>query len=111
MCTLDEIKRELASKNNVELIQSLVDLNKRERASSADILLHLIEVEQRKLHLEYGHSSLFSYACKELHYSEPAAHRRTSSARCIERIPELYPMLLAGEVSLTILPANQNPRF
>ena len=80
MCTLDEIKKELASKNNVELIQSLVDLNKRERASSADILLHLIEVEQRKLHLEYGYSSLFSYACKELHYSEPAAHRPSSQS-------------------------------
>ena len=111
MCTLDEVRKAIAGKDDKELVKSLVELNKRERATSADILLHLIEVEQRKLHLEYGHSSLFSYACKELHYSEPAAHRRTSSARCIERIPELYPMLLAGEVSLTILPANQNPRF
>ena len=88
MCTLDEIKKELASKNNVELIQSLVDLNKRERASSADILLHLIEVEQRKLHLEYGYSSLFSYACKELHYSAPAAppHQLSTLYRAYSRV-------------------------
>ena len=103
MCTLDEVRKAIAGKDDKELVKSLVELNKRERATSADILLHLIEVEQRKLHLEYGYSSLFSYACKELHYSEPAAHRRTSSARCIERIPELYPMLLAGEVSLTTI--------
>ena len=103
MNSLDEVRKAIASKDDRELIKSLVDLNKQERATSTDILLHLIEVEQRKLHLELGHSSLFSYACKELCYSEPAAHRRISSARCINRIPELYPMLLVGEVSLTTI--------
>ena len=103
MNSLDQVRKAIASKDDKELIKSLVDLNERERATSADILLHLIEVEQRKLHLELGYSSLFSYACKALHYSEPAAHRRIGSARCINRIPELYPMLLAGEVSLTTI--------
>ena len=103
MNTLDRVRRAIASKDDKELIKSLVDLNKQERATSADILLHLIEVEQHKLHLELGYSSLFSYACKELCYSEPAAHRRISSARCVNRIPELYPTLLAGEVSLTTI--------
>ena len=80
MCTLDEIKKELASKNNVELIQSLVGLSERERTTSADILLHLIEVEQRKLHLEYGYSSLFSTPVRnyiipnQQHTAAPAQH-------------------------------------
>ena len=84
MCTLDEIKKEPASKNNVELIQSLVDLSERERTTSADILLHLIEVEQRKLHLEYGYSSLFSTPVRnyiipnQQHTAAPAQHAALS---------------------------------
>ena len=80
MCTLDEVRKAIAGKDDKELVKSLVELNKCERTTSADILLHLIEVEPRKLHLEYGYSSLFSYACKELHYSEPAAHRPSSQS-------------------------------
>ena len=84
MCTLDEVRKAIAGKDDKELVKSLVELNKCERTTSADILLHLIEVEQRKLHLEYGYSSLFSTPVRnyiipnQQHTAAPAQHAALS---------------------------------
>ncbi|MDC0359020.1 HNH endonuclease [Oligoflexia bacterium] len=90
--------------SDANLIQNLEVLVKKENELVADILLHLMEVDKRESYLALGYGSLFSYCVQgPLSYSEPAANRRISSARVLNRFPELYDLLLKQEVSLTTL--------
>ncbi len=60
-----------------------------ERHSMAELLGLLIEVERRGLHLALGHSSLFAYCVRTLHFSEQAAYSRITAARASRRFPGL----------------------
>jgi hypothetical protein len=93
----------LSSLNDNELLGRLLDLRRRERDTTLEILMHLNEVERRKLHLAHGYSSMFVYCTSGLGYSEPAAFRRISTARCIARFPEIYALLEANEVNLSTI--------
>jgi hypothetical protein len=98
-----ELQKQILEFSNEKLSAGVLELIKRERKLSAAILLYLNEIERRKLHLEAGNSSLFEYCTKKLLYSEPAAHRRISSARVIRDYPEFYSMLLSGELALSTI--------
>jgi hypothetical protein len=51
-----------------------------------------------------GFASLFSYCVQgRLCYSEPAANRRICSARAVGQFPELVPLLLEKELTLSTL--------
>ena len=94
---------ELRHLSNKELSVALEALVKHERATSVQVLEHLVEVERRELFLQDGYGSLFSYCRKKLLYSEPAANRRICSARALAKFPELRCLLMEGELSLTTL--------
>jgi len=96
---LDKLK----SVSNDKLILNLKLLIEKEREVIAKIVLHLAEMFKRKLYLEAGYSSLFSYATKELKYSEAAAGRRIQAAKCIIEFPEVYNMLLTGDITLSAI--------
>lgn len=96
---LDKLK----SVSNDKLILNLKLLAEKEREVIAKIVLHLAEMFKRKLYLEAGYSSLFSYAVKELKYSEAAAGRRIQAAKCIIEFPEVYNMLLTGDITLSAI--------
>jgi 5-methylcytosine-specific restriction endonuclease McrA len=93
----------LSSLKDNELHASLPELCRREREVTLEILLHLNEVERRKLHLTRGYSSMFVYCTSWLGYSEPAAFRRIRTARCVARFPEIYALLQANEVNLSTI--------
>jgi hypothetical protein len=79
------------------------DLVVRERAVTLEILLHLTEVERRRLHVELGYASMFDYCTRHLRYSSSAASRRIQAARCIRDYPEVYAMLEKNEVNLVTI--------
>ena len=83
------------------LLSQLRDLLSRENQLLAEILLHLIEVEKRRLFADYGYSSMFSYCTKGLGLTEASAHRRITSARAMLKFPELYQLLAEGKVNCT----------
>ena len=66
-----------------------------------EILVHLVEVECRKLHLSLGYPSVFEYCTRHLGYSSSAAGRRIHAARCIRDFPEVYGLLEKNEVNLS----------
>ncbi|MDC0358678.1 HNH endonuclease [Oligoflexia bacterium] len=86
-----------------KLIDQLKRLVKREDEATAQIIAHLAEVEGRKLHLTLGHNSLFSYCTSRLKYSEGAANRRITAARCIRRFPKTFDMLCRKELNLSTI--------
>ena len=72
-----------------------------ERQSMAELLGLLIEVERRGLHLALGHSSLFAYCVRTLHFSEQAAYSRITAARASRRFPGLLESLTDGALTLS----------
>jgi hypothetical protein len=73
------------------------------RRVTVELILHLGEVDARRLHVDKGFSSLFSYCVELLHFSEDEACRRIEAARLARRFPAIYPLLETAAVSLTVL--------
>lgn len=93
----------LSALNDSELLTRVVELRRREHETTLEILLHLNEIERRKLHLKLGYSSMFAYCTEHLRYSESAAGRRVQVARCVARFPEVATLLKHGDVNLSTL--------
>ena len=53
---------DLSTLTNTELTEALLKLVGKERGALVIILQHLGEVDQRRLYLEAGYSSLFTYS-------------------------------------------------
>ncbi len=68
----------------------------------AELVAHLGEVEERRLHLEAACSSMFSYCVHRLGLSEDEACRRIEVARLARRCPAMFPLLAAGKLSLSV---------
>ena len=56
------------------LLRQLASLVARDRTTTAEILAHIAEVDARKLYLEEGCSSMFTYCQHILHFAEGVAY-------------------------------------
>jgi hypothetical protein len=72
------------------------------RQLMAEVLAHLGEVEERRLHLLAGYGSMFAYCVSRLGMSEDEACRRIDVARLARRFPSLFPRLATGQISLSV---------
>lgn len=86
-----------------KLLQNTKELIKKERALIHEILLHLREIEDRKLYCDLKCTSLFDYCLKELGYSEDEAYRRISAMRFLKKNPTIIPNVVEGELTLSSL--------
>jgi 5-methylcytosine-specific restriction endonuclease McrA len=93
--------------SNQELLSRLEGLARSERKLTHMILLHINEVASRKLFLELGHDSLYSYLTKGLKYSEASAYRRIQAARLLRVSPEVAEKLESGVLNLSQLTQMQ----
>ena len=59
----------------------LKELVASEREILSKILLHIVEVERRKLYLTFGYSSLFDYLTQNVGYAHGSAQRRIDAVR------------------------------
>ncbi len=100
--TIPEVKA-LKSVSNRALLSGIRKLSETERKTVLSILVHLIEIDRRKLYLPLGFSSLYEFCTERLGYSESTASRRISIARCIRDYPAVYRSLSCGKVSMTNL--------
>lgn len=87
--------------SNIELNETLQSLVRKERALLSEILWHIHEVDRRRLFLEMGFSSLFSYLTEFVGYSAGCAQRRIDAARLLQELPEVARMLESGQVNLS----------
>jgi 5-methylcytosine-specific restriction endonuclease McrA len=83
-----------------ELLNRLETLVRKEHDVTLEILPHLLEVDQRKLYLELGYSSIYRYCREHLNYSESSTNRRLAAARCCKRFPKVYALLAKQKISL-----------
>lgn len=87
--------------SNDKLIYQTKALVHEERRIQVEVLLHLKEIERRKLFLDLGYGSLFEFTKTELGYSESAAYRRIQAMRLMKAVPELEQKISTGTITLT----------
>lgn len=94
---------EIVKLSDRELLARVQVLADKEREATAVLIAHLAVMDERRLYLGEGCSSLFSYCMRVLHFSESAAYRRVEAARIARRFPVILEMLTAGRINLTTI--------
>ncbi len=93
----------LAGLPNAQLLDRVRELVRRGNVVEAELLAHLAEVEARRLYLEEGCSSMFTYCQRALHFAEGVAYKRIQAARAARRHPQLLAALRAGDLHLSAI--------
>ena len=68
--------------SNDELLKRVKNLAEREREATASLIAHFAELDERRLYLAEGYSSLFTYCTQVLHLSEHAAYGASKPPGC-----------------------------
>ncbi len=88
------------SLSNEELLAAIRALVKKSGCLEADLLVHLGELDERKLFLARSFSSMFAYCVEELGFSEDATYNRIVVARAGRRFPALIEAVRSGKIHL-----------
>ena len=97
----NQIQSKLTSLSDSNLLSQTKLLVQKERKITVEVLEHLCEIDQRKLYLKRGFSSLFNYATKELGYSEGSTYRRINAMKLCREFPETTFKIQNGNLNLT----------
>jgi hypothetical protein len=73
------------------------------RLKTVDLIAHLSEFANRKLHRAQGTGSLFGYCTQILRLSEAAACNRIKAAKAVRKYPVILDLLSDGSVNLTTI--------
>ena len=84
-----------------ELLARLPDVRGQERRAIAEVIVHLAEVERRRLYLAEACSSMYTFCIERLGYSENEAHTRLQVARLCSQFPAAQEALESGAIHLT----------
>ena len=87
--------------SNEALWQSTLTANAARRRAIARLLMHLALIEERRLHLVRGYSSLYDLCVRCLRMSEGQAHRSVSGAHAARSFPPALEMIADGRLHLT----------
>jgi len=91
----------LTALSDVQLLENLKSLVGQGRVVLARLLAHLVEVEERRLHLEAACPSMFKFCVERLGMSEDEACRRIQAARLARHFPDLLVRIERGELTLS----------
>ncbi|HVR18815.1 MAG TPA: HNH endonuclease signature motif containing protein, partial [Polyangiaceae bacterium] len=94
---------DLRESSNEALLCDVTTLVGSHREITAKLVAHLGEIEERRLHLVAGFSSMFDFCQKKLGLSEGEAFRRILAARLGRRFPVIHSFLASGIVNLSTL--------
>src|SRR5450755_1440072 len=93
----------LVALGNDQLVAALAELVRRENDVMSDLLAHLAELDERRLYLDLGFTSLFAYCTEALGFCRSSAGRRIAVARVCRRYPEAFGHVARGELQLSVL--------
>jgi hypothetical protein len=86
--------------NDDDLLACTRELVRKSRATEVELLLHLAEIDERRLYAEHAYSSMHVFCVRELGFSDDAAYNRIGVARAARRWPAILEALGSGEVHL-----------
>ena len=85
----------------MQIHKDLLELRKKEKRISSEILDKLQLMEDCKAYLKMGHHSLFDYLVRGLGYSEATAYQRQACVRLASEVPEIKEKIDQGSLSLS----------
>ncbi len=83
------------------LLRDLATLVSQDRATTAALLAHIAEVDERRLYARAAYPSMLLYCVRELRMSEDVAYRRIGVARTARQFPAIFPALADGRLNMT----------
>jgi hypothetical protein len=83
------------------LLRDLKSLVARDRTTTAELLAHLAEVDERKLYLLAAYPSMYAWCVGELGLCEQAAFKRIRAARAARQYPAIFPAIAEGRLHLS----------
>ena len=92
---------QLSHLSDGSLLSGLRALLARDHGTTAEILAHVAEFDERKLYLPAAYPSMFAYCVGELHLSEEAAFKRIHAARAARRFPAIFTAVAEGRLHLS----------
>jgi hypothetical protein len=84
-------------------LAALSGLVRREHDLMSDLLAHLAELDERRLYLDLGFTSLFAYCTESLGFCKSSAGRRIAAARVCRKYPQAFARIARGELQLSAL--------
>jgi len=84
------------------LLRELHTLVAQDRATTAALLAHLGEVDERRLYLAKAYPSMYRYCVDGLGMSEDVAYKRITVARLARRFPSVFPAISDGRLNLAV---------
>lgn len=102
------VRSDLEKQSKDQLLLGMRTLVASERKITRDVLLHINEVQRRRLYADLGFPTLFEWLTKDIGYSAPAAYRRLQAARILKRIPTISEKIDSGELNLSTLAKVQS---
>jgi hypothetical protein len=90
----------LTDKQLIERVKKLCAANAR---FLANLITDLIDLEERRVHLQAACSSMREYCIRHLDMSPSQAWRRTTAARLVQRVPAVLEYVRRGEIDLSTL--------
>jgi hypothetical protein len=91
---------QLTHLSDADLLRHLITLVHQDRANAATLLVHLAEVDLRRLYLPSGYPSMHAFCVERLHFSDDAAYRRIRAARAARQFPVLFTAVSDGRLNL-----------
>ena len=91
---------DISSLSDADLLAATHELARRSCAVEAALLVHLGEIDERRLYLERAHPSMFAFCTRELGFSEGAAYNRIHVARAARKLPAMIEAVRTGRVHL-----------
>ena len=102
----------LTALSDPELLSHLNSLLGSQRELTAKLVATLAEVEERRLHLQAGYSSMFDFCTRRLKLREGEAYRRINAARLFKRYDNSqWALHLAGRGPYAALRAGGKGRM
>jgi hypothetical protein len=91
----------LSTVTDDELLTSMKTVLRTETNTVVQTLTHLVEIEDRRLHLEKACSSMWAFCTTKLGMSEGTASRRILASRLVRRFPQLLDALASDRIHLS----------
>jgi len=86
---------------NPVLLRGLAMLAAHDRRTTALLLAHIAEADERRLFAPAGYSSMYAYCMGELLFSDDAAGKRVYAARTARQFPAILELVADGRLHLT----------
>jgi hypothetical protein len=88
---------------NADLLAALSRIVRRGNEITAELLVHLAELDERQLFLELGFPSLFAYCTEALGLCEATAGRRVAAVRVCRQYPKAFARVASGKLHVSAL--------